>query len=194
METNEDPILDIRKAIAETLNGISIPRKAIAETLSIRGTTIPPGCAVKELTDEIIDRLPDFFRQPLQAAPEEPEEPEEPEKLTATILDCKVWDIVDPSIDMAACSALTREIDKGWFLYRIYTLPSHRGDGLASQLVDKICKTADNLKLRVFVDPKPFDYSGEQPPLDNEALRCWYRVRFGFNHQLGRKAMVRLPR
>lgn len=47
-QINEDPIYDIRVAIADALRYLNVP------------------CEHKRLTDLAVDNLPDFFRQPLQ--------------------------------------------------------------------------------------------------------------------------------
>ena len=49
-EVNEDPILDIRFAVARVLKAFSVE------------------CDHKRITDSVVDELPDFFRQSLCAA------------------------------------------------------------------------------------------------------------------------------
>ena len=53
-QVNEDPILDIRRAVAYTLNELGFQSIGINE---------------KVVTDRIVDHLPDFFRSPLMQVP-----------------------------------------------------------------------------------------------------------------------------
>lgn len=57
----------------------------------------------------------------------------------------------------------------------IHTIPQHRQQGHASQLLSRICRAADLTQSQLNLKPEPSEHS----PVDEKILRVWFH-KFGF--------------
>lgn len=72
----------------------------------------------------------------------------------------------------------------------VFTEPDQTGKGYASTLMHRICQEADEARILLVLEPKPFDHA----KMSQEELEVWYAVRFGFQMiQLAPMLFARMP-
>lgn len=72
----------------------------------------------------------------------------------------------------------------------VFTEPGQTGKGYATTLMHRICQEADEQKVLLILEPKPFDHAS----MSQEELEVWYAVRFGFQMiQLDPMLFARMP-
>lgn len=96
------------------------------------------------------------------------------------------------SLQVSMPTALPKKMHQGTREISHVDVPENlRRQGMATRLLQMVCKEADEANMVLFLQVGPF---GEGPRMDKEELRIWYETSFGFTPiQVEPLLMARMP-